>query len=378
MKTRRIVTSVLVFVLASMLLMGFVFGSNTAKTKKMEIFGDFTVFISDGEDIPFIKHSKDNGITVYKMDYDAETFEIEPVYDDEGNQVVSQSSDKDFIENLNNVFCTKNACNLEVTNIEGVTDLFFGISVGEISGKFCTVTLREGEPDETTLQLSLLTPREKREMDREDIAIGSIFFMDEDFNYACYKYTGDDLVLYEQKALNPDIDYGNNPALSNKTIPNEWHWSGNTSKGYLWVKPFSDEFYAGGVKGHLIGQYKLRVGDEYDQIIHPKNENDPIMVDASWFIKMLYGVETYDSEHREPRKSSLYMLKEVDDRTIETIKLQIEEDNKTGLINDEIEYEFSKTPYNRVYAPLFDLCDIFKINYHYRPFDHSVLIERFR
>jgi len=205
-------------------------------------------------------------------------------------------------------------------------------------------------------------------INREDISLGSIFFMDENFNYACYKYTGNDLCLYEQKALNPDIDYGKYPTLFKPTTAIPWQWfsESNVTKGYIWLRPYKAAYLCG---------TRVRLA--------PSSIDDSgiMMVDPDWFIQSVYGVWTLDSEYGDPYEYTLYRLRnDLYSDNPELIKAYFKEGSDIAVINDNSEYKLSTQTFSNKYlvVPLIDLCNIFKLKYHYRPFDQSILIERFR
>ncbi|MEZ4812888.1 MAG: hypothetical protein R2883_05295 [Caldisericia bacterium] len=375
-------------VLVALLLVVSIFGVNpesdevSAKKEVKTSIGKFSIYLNESEH-PFLTHSPENGVIVNQLDISdrkSETF-LSVIVDEDGNPIECKPTNSSYLRNL--ILGLKGKIiNREINDVLGDDDsvdyLYVGIyypadddyknddgflkSYGKKSARFNGFTSHG------------------RGRGCSNIMDYSLVLMDGDFNYMCYVYDfkKNKMVMTEQKALNPDFDYGKYPTLvRDLVIPNEWDWPGNVSKGYLWVKPFSEKFYAGGVEGYLPRIDRLVQGDELDEIVHEQNKNDPVMVDAMWFIHVNYGVETYDSEYREPRKSTLYKMFEGGDREVYTTKVQLEEGNDIAIINDTEEFKLRKTPYGALMVPLDDLCEIFNMKTHYRPFDGSILIERF-
>jgi len=347
----------LVFLLAMSTLVGQTSGHEDVPNKFA--VGEFSVLLNGKV---FIEHTHGDGIRINRVERSEDGESINVIVDEDGIPIESRTSDSNFVENLVDGLNGTRTSRLTLSDSTRPSTIYLGTHCykkTEHSGNDYNILVGIGNHGGGfwggNYNSSL----------RPDIVYNSISIMDENFNYICYLYTKDGYKMYEQRALNPDTDFGKYPTLrKDYTIPNYWDISENVSKGYLLLHPDSDKFTAGGFEGSI-------------PVYEPITKDGIIYIGASWLNEAVYGENGYINDNPGgPIKKIYYKFDKTSDKNVNLIKIEMREGDKFMTVNGE-KVELPTPIFNYSMVPLFQLCDALKLKYHYRPFDNSILIQRF-
>ncbi|HOR46914.1 MAG TPA: hypothetical protein PLX04_00460 [Caldisericia bacterium] len=191
--------------------------------------------------------------------------------------------------------------------------------------------------------------------------VGSISYLDGDYNFEVQAYHGYAYQVERREALNPEyydryeipglVDFGEASYINRQS-----------GAGYLWLSAKDPKVVINTVE-HSYTNFALVL-----------SENQIPFVALSFLSDVLFAPMTGDGETYTIQR--LYNIKTTE---VELVKLTLTKDSKKALIDGK-EVELSEPPFmtdTGLFVPLLDVCKLLKANCHYRKTDYSAIVARF-
>ncbi|MBP6928437.1 MAG: hypothetical protein KBC24_02565 [Caldisericia bacterium] len=191
--------------------------------------------------------------------------------------------------------------------------------------------------------------------------VGSISYLDGDYNFEVQAYHGYAYQVERREALNPEyydryeipglVDFGEASYINRQS-----------GAGYLWLSAKDPKVVINTVE-HSYTNFALVL-----------SENQIPFVALSFLSDVLFAPMTGDGE-----TYTIQRLCNIKTTEVELVKLTLTKDSKKALIDGK-EVELSEPPFmtdTGLFVPLLDVCKLLKANCHYRKTDYSAIVARF-
>ena len=296
---------------------------------------------------------KDGVITFYEIEEKKDESDIyyAPKLDESNNPIPVAYNDKDIINKIRSAL--RPTFQTKVEGSQNEIALGVCLTNGGRGTWFYNIYRKNIEPD-GVIPVSMFTATSKF-----NSPVGSIFYLDDDYNFEIYAYHGYSHQLDRREAINPDN-------YSVYDVPGflkigEVVYKNSYCKGYLWMKADSGEICING-KNIVLDKPSL---------IH---QGDNLALDINLLSDVIFSPAEGDG-----KSITIYRFCELISGQIEPVKVTFRLGEKTASLNGE-PVELSFEPFlkeNQFFVPFFDVCKLLKANCHYRTTDNTALVARF-
>lgn len=375
---KKIIQIVGFLTLLMVFLFGICFQQNTSLSARKNAFSDFKVmaikyrspntghWIDLAKSTPLLEYA--NGtITFYEVEIGKDGEVYKPRLDNNGLPIKIQKFDKQkvfgTIYSMMGFIATEIEGKIDFENIEiGMFNKFFDDDGDEGHYEIASCYLKKSNIPKGIL-ISIYGHASKKETDRiiKNIRLGSVFLLDNDFNFEFFEPADNGYKFAKQLIINPDTVNLN--AFSAQYTENGYHLETQNHKGFILMIYGSNNVIIGG-REFVYNKKPLLMA------------NGKLAVNIDLLMSFLFGFKSSDNE--EIKLYRLYTPFYHDIPSLIEIKLKV--GSKIAFVNDQ-QAEFAFEPYvtygYQVYVPLRDVCAMLKAKLRYRQADSSVLIERF-
>jgi hypothetical protein len=301
---------------------------------------------------PLISY-KDGIITFYEIEEKKDESDIyyAPKLDENNNPIPVAYNDKDIINKIKSAL--RPTFQAKIEGPQNTVALGVCLPYNGIGHWFYNLYKKNIEPDDITrVTMSVSTSK-------FNSPVGSIFYLDDNYNFEIYAYHGYSHQLDRREAINPDN-------YSVYDVPGflrigEVVYKNSYCQGYLWMKADSGEICING-KNIVLDKPSL---------IH---EGDKLALDINLLSDVIFSPAEGDG-----KSITIYRFCELVSGQIEPVKVTFKLGEKTALLNGE-PAKLSFEPFlkeNQFFVPFFDVCKLLKTNCHYRTTDNTALVARF-
>ncbi|MCE5176506.1 MAG: hypothetical protein ABFD23_03280 [Caldisericales bacterium] len=191
--------------------------------------------------------------------------------------------------------------------------------------------------------------------------VGSISYLDEDYNFEVQAYHGYKYQVERREALNPECyDYYKIPGLA--MLGEASYINRQSGAGYLWLSAKDPKVVINTVE-YAYTNFALVL-----------SESNTPFIDLQFLSDVLFAPMTGDGE-----TYTIQRLCNIKTTEVELVKLTLTKDSKKALVNGK-EVELSEPPFmtdTGPFVPFLDVCKLLKANCHYRKTDNTALVARF-
>ncbi len=297
--------------------------------------------------------SKDGVITFYEIEEKKDESDIYyiPKLDENNNPIPVAYDDRDIVNKIKNAL--RPTFQAKIEGLQNTIALGICLPYNGVGHWFYNLYRKNIEPNDITrVTMSVSTSK-------FNSPVGSIFYLDNDYNFEIHAYHGYAHQLDHREAINPDN-------YSVYDVPGflrigEVVYKKSYCQGYLWMKADSGETCING-KNIVLDKPPL---------IH---EGDKLALDISLLSDVIFSPAEGDG-----KSITIYRFCELVSGQIEPVKVTFRLGEKTASLNGE-PVELSFEPFlkeNQFFVPFFDVCKLLKANCHYRKTDNTALVARF-